>query len=51
MFELIIFCGAAFVIGYLAGEEGGFLNMFDFDEGWIKKQNERFKKVFDLFFK
>lgn len=51
MFELIIFCGAAFVIGYLAGEEGGILNLFDFDERWIKKQNANFKKYFDILFK
>ncbi|MFC6324006.1 hypothetical protein [Companilactobacillus baiquanensis] len=51
MFWILFFSSVAFLVGYFSSEEGGFLNMFDFDEGWIKKQNERFKKVFDLFFK
>lgn len=50
-FGFLMFCSISYVIGYFAGQSGGILYLFDFDEGWVKKQNAKFKKVFDVFFK
>ena len=51
MMAILYFGSFAFLVGVLVGQAGGILNLFDFDEGWIKKQNAKFKKVLDLFFK
>ncbi len=46
----IFIAGLSFLAGYFVHEFGGLLELFDFDERWVAKQHEIFKKIVNSFF-
>lgn len=47
---LLIFCSVSYVVGYLAGQNGGFLNLFDVSDEFKQKNRSLWSHIEDKFF-